>query len=834
MSNRFHNKWHRRNHHTDPAQQNPNEPDATHDPIASHEDPFRGDFVVYTGTVSAQNFNLGGYFRGLDELSTGLSAIGDSFGVIASGTNVYGVWGRVPDDMVIVGCPPPPTIDIEPVGVAGTGNYGVKGKGNHTGMIAEGGRYGVVSRSELAQCGIGVWTSAYTGISALGEHTGGAFKSPIYGIRVESEDIGADIRSSNLAISAYGDNLGARIIGDLSGIDVWGGTLGMQVVSPVSGARIFGSRLGVYAEASDPTNGIAIYGSNPRCDSIPNIGTYPIDLTPRFDQGLAGYFDGNVHVQCALSANSIWSPYLSATYADVDIINVHIAELEGYTISGHYYEPIPENYICNTDIGLTPYEALVLNGVALSGNSWAAFNGDIIGHRDAYVERTLVTNNISGCQGTEISVWSDTHFASSVRIDGDLRVSGDKFGGSNLYLDGSAHIGGDLRVDGLLLNPTATNIWVQGTTYTDCILPWPNEQYITIGCSGCTDDLWDGYDTSQDFGLRVCGNVSANAFFGLLNTAQTELILTANECFEDPTWNEELWSQETISNKPTDWWDGVVIITTEADEASGYAHIECYTDDILVGQMVVGNPGNITNSNISHPLSAQRILENKQVITFPVIGYKPWSVKLVESYGKTCHDIRVYRNFRSTNISELWIDENFYVGGSSIFEDVTKHFNDVYYDCNDLLEVGGIEFCEAASGINLNCNSIFNLSAVHNDNCVDTIHFNKNIHVDTVSALVLPAGDSSDRSPEIQGAVRYNTSINSFEGFHGDFWAGLGGVTKVDSDGNILGTSRAMIGPVTATAYGDPEEHDIWFDTTENVIKRYDGNEWVIFGAAYL
>jgi len=43
MSNRFHNKWHRKNHHT---YGNITNPDASHDPIASPEQPFLGDFVL--------------------------------------------------------------------------------------------------------------------------------------------------------------------------------------------------------------------------------------------------------------------------------------------------------------------------------------------------------------------------------------------------------------------------------------------------------------------------------------------------------------------------------------------------------------------------------------------------------------------------------------------------------------------------------------------------------------------------------------------------------------------------------------------------------------------
>ena len=43
MSNRFHNKWHRKNHHT---YGNASNPDAAHDPIASSEQPFLGDFSL--------------------------------------------------------------------------------------------------------------------------------------------------------------------------------------------------------------------------------------------------------------------------------------------------------------------------------------------------------------------------------------------------------------------------------------------------------------------------------------------------------------------------------------------------------------------------------------------------------------------------------------------------------------------------------------------------------------------------------------------------------------------------------------------------------------------
>jgi len=56
MSSRLHNKWHRHNHHTEPTN-DPNLPDSSHDPIASPDSPFQGDFVMQ-GSLSASQTSL--------------------------------------------------------------------------------------------------------------------------------------------------------------------------------------------------------------------------------------------------------------------------------------------------------------------------------------------------------------------------------------------------------------------------------------------------------------------------------------------------------------------------------------------------------------------------------------------------------------------------------------------------------------------------------------------------------------------------------------------------------------------------------------------------------
>jgi len=54
---RFHNKWHRRSHHSLPSQ---GYPDSGTDPIASPEEPFFGDFVVYNSISAHQNLFIDG------------------------------------------------------------------------------------------------------------------------------------------------------------------------------------------------------------------------------------------------------------------------------------------------------------------------------------------------------------------------------------------------------------------------------------------------------------------------------------------------------------------------------------------------------------------------------------------------------------------------------------------------------------------------------------------------------------------------------------------------------------------------------------------------------
>jgi hypothetical protein len=82
MSSKFHNKWHRFNHHTNPKP-DPRYPDSSYDPIASPESPFQGAFVI-NGPLSA-NSSLSGFAASFASLSTALILDSDNYALTARG-----------------------------------------------------------------------------------------------------------------------------------------------------------------------------------------------------------------------------------------------------------------------------------------------------------------------------------------------------------------------------------------------------------------------------------------------------------------------------------------------------------------------------------------------------------------------------------------------------------------------------------------------------------------------------------------------------------------------------------------------------------------------------
>jgi hypothetical protein len=83
---------------------------------------------------------------------------------------------------------------------------------------------------------------------------------------------------------------------------------------------------------------------------------------------------------------------------------------------------------------------------------------------------------------------------------------------------------------------------------------------------------------------------------------------------------------------------------------------------------------------------------------------------------------------------------------------------------------------------------------------------------------VTPPNLSSDPASGIAGAIYYNTSSNVLKYYNGSSW------TEVGSGGGGGGSSNAL--EVLADAPSSPSQGRIYFDSSENTIKIYNGTIW--------
>jgi hypothetical protein len=85
---------------------------------------------------------------------------------------------------------------------------------------------------------------------------------------------------------------------------------------------------------------------------------------------------------------------------------------------------------------------------------------------------------------------------------------------------------------------------------------------------------------------------------------------------------------------------------------------------------------------------------------------------------------------------------------------------------------------------------------------------------------VTPPSLASDPVGGVTGAIYYNTSSNVLKYYNGSSW------TEIGSGGGGGGTGTSNSLEVLADAPAAPAQGRIYFDSSENTIKIYNGNIW--------
>jgi hypothetical protein len=127
------------------------------------------------------------------------------------------------------------------------------------------------------------------------------------------------------------------------------------------------------------SNGKSIISESPSGDNgdinIDEFGNTNVVYPTMTDGYVAIHSQGNVLVDNSLSANSLWTNTLYANSAVILVTDMHINELSGFTVVGpDYRQNVPASIDPNTE------PLLFLQGIGISGTSWASFEGDIKGN----------------------------------------------------------------------------------------------------------------------------------------------------------------------------------------------------------------------------------------------------------------------------------------------------------------------------------------------------------------------------------------------------------------------------------------------------------------------
>jgi len=455
MSNRFHSKFHRQNHHTYPNSYNP---DASHDPIASRQQPFQGDFVLQ-GALScyAPLSATAGYFY---SNYTALCAIGLNKGLHVNNsgsTNSTGIY-------------------VYSTGIALSAystNYGINVYAPNYGVSVFGGLSGIISYSPNY------------GITSYGGIYAGRFSSLIRGLSSYGGAYGLDATSPNYGINSYGGAFAVNAYSPQRGLSAYGGLVGADIYSPQTGINVKG--LGAAIIAFSPTVALSSGGGGVnRFDNRVGIFKTPASNMSLDVKGNS-YIDGDLTVTGDISAYGVFSYFDTKVSITSSLKVTNIGTDAAVTISQQGAYPV---LVCYDADQSTVIPSFIVDGASMG---WVALGiatptapfhivkdyfqtnnqphiriTDGLGSPKTLVMGTSTTNIISPFIGTETN--HDLRFVTNnitrmlITNTGDLSSSGNLTLGGNLSASGLT-ITGDMSGSGNLTlggNLSASGLTISG------------------------------------------------------------------------------------------------------------------------------------------------------------------------------------------------------------------------------------------------------------------------------------------------------------------------------------------------------------------------------------
>jgi hypothetical protein len=413
--NRFHTKFHRQNHHTYP---NPYNADAGHDPIASKEQPFKGDFMLQGGlNVFAPTSSVAGYFY---SNNTALCAIGGNQGLFVFSNNnansrgiyAYSTGIAISAQASVVG-----------INVYSLQN-GIDVYGNSTGLR-------VYSPNE--------GTQSYGGIY------GGRFSSPVLGLSSYGGIFGAQITSPQYGMNVFGaSQYGGNFYSNNRGISAYGGQIGVDIFSPQRGINVRAVNAAVVATSqgvalSSGGGGVNVFNNKTGIFKTPSLAS-SIVLDVLGD----AYIVGDLTIIGDLSATGIYSTFDTkvTVTSSMRVINVGTDTAVSISQTGNY--PVLACY--DADVSTT-IPSFIVDGAK---KGWVGIGTDTPLAPFHIVKNTtqsdnqpqiVITNNAATPKRIAIGIESSSYASPFIGTESNHRLLFNTASTTRMYLD---NVDGDL------------------------------------------------------------------------------------------------------------------------------------------------------------------------------------------------------------------------------------------------------------------------------------------------------------------------------------------------------------------------------------------------------
>lgn len=265
-----------------------------------------------------------------------------------------------------------------------------------------------------------------------------------------------------------------------------------------------------------------------------------------------------------LPPNKLLVSNLTALSATIHQLDLNYSELSGFMVIGEDYSLSIPSYIL-----IPGYNNLLLNGIGISGTSWASFGGDLKTNRDLYVTRT-----------------------------GDFST---------------------VNTDNLTVTEPVGNLDVVDLTVTD-LRGNPD--------INCYDNINLNNNNINNANIINTNVISANTYLGL----SSNFTFNIKDKWTELSYNQPLGDSSTIASNtsstlvivPSGDNELFVTVTVEALSSTSYGEIfgivvDNLNQEKVVGLARVGNLGLLPDSDVEHAHNVGMIIDAGQSFSFFVL-----------------------------------------------------------------------------------------------------------------------------------------------------------------------------------------------------------------------